>query len=94
MDHNSLPILVRAWGLPQGSELIIIMVIALLLFGHKLPSLMRGLGGSIKEFKKGMDEGDPQSVKKPEVPEGSVSRDAVSKAAVVPPEAGKPSSPA
>ena len=75
MDVNALPILIPAFGMPQGSELIIIMVIALLLFGHKLPSLMRGLGGSIKEFKKGMEEGDPQQGKKSETPEGVVGRD-------------------
>ncbi len=75
MDANVLPVLIPAFGLPQGSELIIIMVIALLLFGHKLPALMRGLGGSIKEFKKGMEEGDNQPAKKPEAPEGVVGRD-------------------
>jgi sec-independent protein translocase protein TatA len=30
--------------------------IALLLFGERLPSVMRSLGGSMKEFKRGMDE--------------------------------------
>lgn len=42
-------------GLP---ELVIILVIILLLFGAtKLPKLARGLGSSVKEFKKGMEEG-------------------------------------
>lgn len=57
MDHA--PIIVRAFGMPAGSEWLIILVIALLLFGARLPSVMRSLGGSIKEFKKGMDEGAP-----------------------------------
>lgn len=37
---------------------IILLVIALLLFGRRLPALMRGLGGSIREFKKGVEEVD------------------------------------
>ena len=35
-----------------GSELIVIMVIVLLLFGgKKIPELMKGLGKGMKEFK-------------------------------------------
>jgi sec-independent protein translocase protein TatA len=37
------------------THLIIIAVILLLLFGAKLPSIMRGLGSSVNEFKKGME---------------------------------------
>ena len=65
--------------MPAGMEWLVILIIALLLFGSKLPSVMRGLGGSIKEFKKGMDEGDKGDKdkvdKKPDLPEGAVSRD-------------------
>ena len=40
------------------TELIIILVILLLLFGSsRLPSLARGMGKSINEFKKGIGEG-------------------------------------
>ena len=40
-----------------GSELLIILIILLVLFGgSKLPSLARGLGQSIKEFKKASKE--------------------------------------
>jgi len=35
-------------------ELIIIAVIVLLLFGKRLPQVMRSLGSSITEFKKGV----------------------------------------
>jgi len=36
-----------------GQEVIIIAIIVLLLFGgRKIPELMKGLGGGIKEFKK------------------------------------------
>jgi sec-independent protein translocase protein TatA len=38
------------------SELFILAVIALLLFGNKLPSMMRKLGGSLSEFKRAMDQ--------------------------------------
>jgi sec-independent protein translocase protein TatA len=37
-------------------ELLIILLVALLLFGRRLPELMRGLGSSAREFKKGMSE--------------------------------------
>jgi sec-independent protein translocase protein TatA len=37
-------------------ELIIVLVIVLLLFGNRLPSLMRSLGRSMVEFKKGTQE--------------------------------------
>lgn len=48
-------------------ELIVILLIILLLFGgRKLPELARSLGGSMKELKKGMDDGlkDEKDTKK------------------------------
>lgn len=46
------------------TELIIILVIILILFGaRKLPDLARSLGRSLGEFKKGRQEGE-QEVKK------------------------------
>lgn len=55
MSFSSLP-LAGILGL-GGSELMIILVIILLLFGGaKLPSLAKGLGQSIKEFKKAAKE--------------------------------------
>lgn len=39
-------------------ELLVILVIVLILFGaNRLPELARSLGSSMKEFKKGIDEG-------------------------------------
>ena len=39
-------------------ELLVILVIVLVLFGaNKLPQLARSLGSSLKEFKKGIDDG-------------------------------------
>jgi len=46
-----------AWA-PGAMELGIILIIALVLFGNRLPGTMRSLGQSLKEFKKGMKEGD------------------------------------
>lgn len=41
----------------RGSEIIIIALIILLLFGgRKIPELMRGLGKGIRSFKQGMKE--------------------------------------
>jgi len=44
-----------------GTELIVILLIILLLFGGaKLPSLAKGLGQSIKEFKKAAKDDEPE----------------------------------
>ena len=39
-----------------STELIIFCVMALLLFGNRLPSVMRSMGQGISEFKRGMNE--------------------------------------
>lgn len=44
--------------LPGGIEWVVILVVALLLFGgKKLPELAKGLGKSITNFKSGLSEG-------------------------------------
>lgn len=49
--------LLSMFGFPGAPELMIVLVIALVLFGGaKLPSLMRNLGKSANEFKRGMAE--------------------------------------
>ena len=42
---------------PSGWELIVVMVIALLLFGTRLPEVARNLGKGVVEFKKGPPPG-------------------------------------
>ena len=39
-------------------ELLIFAVVVLVLFGSRLPKVMRSLGSSVTEFKKGVNEGD------------------------------------
>jgi sec-independent protein translocase protein TatA len=36
------------------TELIIVLVVIFILFGHRLPSVMRSLGRGVVEFKQGM----------------------------------------
>jgi sec-independent protein translocase protein TatA len=38
----------------HGPELIIVGFVALLIFGNRLPGVMRSLGKSVTEFKKGV----------------------------------------
>ena len=48
-------------GFPGHLELIVVGVVVLLLFGHRLPGLMRSMGASVTEFKKGLnDDGDKE----------------------------------
>lgn len=61
---NALAIFLGTIGAPQ---VILIIAIVLLLFGgKKIPELMRGLGGGIKEFKKATkeDEDDTNATEK------------------------------
>ena len=41
-------------GSPGIPEILILLVIVLLLFGQRLPGVMRSMGKSIVEFKKGV----------------------------------------
>ena len=41
-------------GLPGGYAVLVVGFVALLIFGNRLPSVMRSLGKSVTEFKKGV----------------------------------------
>lgn len=50
-------------GMPGTTELIIILVIVVLLFGaKKIPDLAQGVGKGIKNFKKAMKDDDEKPV--------------------------------
>jgi sec-independent protein translocase protein TatA len=44
-------------------ELLIILLIVILLFGHRLPGIGRALGKSVSEFKSGIKEGQEEATK-------------------------------
>jgi sec-independent protein translocase protein TatA len=51
-------------GIVGPWQIVLIVAIVLLLFGgRKIPELMRGLGGGVKEFKKAMREEDDDKTK-------------------------------
>jgi sec-independent protein translocase protein TatA len=44
-----------AFGLPGGYEFLVVAFVALLIFGNRLPGVMRSLGQGVTEFKKGIN---------------------------------------
>lgn len=52
------------FGMPGGLEWVVIGLVALLLFGKRLPGVARALGQALHEFKDGLSRGEA----KPEEP--------------------------
>ena len=73
------------FGLPGPVELLIVAGIVLLLFGNRLPSVMRSMGRGIVEFKKGVqgieDQSEADAVKAPDASQ-TATEDAVHSAPV------------
>lgn len=58
-DESVLHLTSTVMGPFGATELIVVLVIVLLLFGaNKIPQLMTGLGTGIKNFKKGLKDDD------------------------------------
>jgi sec-independent protein translocase protein TatA len=66
------PIFFAAFGF-GGMELLVILLIVLVLFGGaKLPSLAKGLGQSIREFKKASKDDDEKAAEAAEAKKAEV----------------------
>ena len=65
-----------AFWAPNGFELIVVLVVALLLFGKRLPDVARSLGKGIVEFKKGVkgieDDVDKAQYEQSDTPRGKL----------------------
>lgn len=48
---------------------LLILLVALLIFGHKLPTVARSLGSSVSEFKKGVKDGENELPDQPQAPQ-------------------------
>ena len=65
--------LVFGWGMPGAGELVIILLIVLVVFGHKrIPQLGEALGKGIRNFKKSFSSDQTEAeASKVEVRQGS-----------------------
>lgn len=59
MSPESIPTLQQAISMPGGGELLLILLIVLVVFGHnRLPAIGAGFGQAIRNFKKSMANDD------------------------------------
>jgi len=61
-------------GMPGWSEILIILVVLLLLFGTRLPTVMRSLGKGVSEFKKGLKDVEDDATGKPDANESTAAK--------------------
>lgn len=47
---------ILCFGLPGGMEWIVILVVCVLIFGTRIPTIARSIGQSYNEFRKGIKE--------------------------------------
>jgi len=75
-----VPLFGFGFGMPGPLELFIVALIVLLLFGNRLPGVMKSLGTGIVEFKKGLKgvEDDVENTGK-EIPDDSTTEKSKSK---------------
>jgi sec-independent protein translocase protein TatA len=47
---------ILAISMPGGTEWLVILIVAVLIFGRRLPEVARNLGRGVSDFKRGMQE--------------------------------------
>jgi sec-independent protein translocase protein TatA len=77
--------------MPGPSELILILLVVVLVFGPKrIPEIMKGLGDGIKTFKKEMDSTEQAIAAAPKASEISENKPALTPSSSVEPDDAKP----
>ena len=76
------------------TELLVILFIALILFGGRLPEVARNLGRGISQFKRGLEEAKSEVAKEMQIEEERPSAPKTTETAAPPkPAPGEPASP-
>jgi sec-independent protein translocase protein TatA len=57
-------------------ELVIIMFVVLMVFGNRLPDVMKSIGKGMTQFKRGLREVEDEIMSEPSIPEGPKQIDA------------------